>query len=78
MTTNDPHTPAPVDAALIEFIEKCGEVRFQRVREGYKGPLRWDIEFTVPGGDREVRGKTLCDAITKAIAARAKSTGGAA
>ena len=70
-----PPSAAPVDAALIEFIEKCGEVCFQRVREGFKGPKRWDIEFIVPGGDREVRGKTLSDAITKAIAARAAQGG---
>lgn len=61
------------DAAqeLEQFIEQVGDVHFQRCRIGSKdGNIRWDIEFG--HYDAEVRGKTLRDAITKAIAAQAK------
>ena len=54
-----------------QFIEQVGDVHFQRCRIGSKdGNIRWDIEFG--HYDAEVRGKTLRDAITKAIAAQAK------
>ncbi|WP_315127025.1 hypothetical protein [Comamonas antarctica] len=59
----------PAREPLAEFIERCGEVRFQRVRAGVGGPLRWDIEFTTNGGRQEVevRGSTLALAIAGAI-----------
>jgi hypothetical protein len=38
-----------------------------------EGAIRWDIEFG--HYDDEVRGKTLQEAITKAIAAQAKQGG---
>lgn len=56
---------------LEQFIEQVGDVHFQRCRVGSKeGAIRWDIEFGHYGA--EVRGKTLREAITKAIAAQAK------
>ena len=56
---------------LEQFIEQVGDVHFQRCRVGSKeGAIRWDIEFGHYGD--EVRGKTLREAITKAIAAQAK------
>ena len=56
---------------LEQLIEQVGDVHFQRCRVGSKeGAIRWDIEFGHYGA--EVRGKTLRDAITKAIAAQAK------
>lgn len=56
---------------LEQFIEQVGDVHFQRCRIGSKdGKIRWDIEFG--HYDAEVRGKTLREAITKAIAAQAK------
>lgn len=55
---------------LEQFIEKTGDVHF-RCRVGSKeGAIRWDIEFGYYG--LEVRGKTLREAITKAISAQAK------
>ena len=59
---------------LEQFIEQMEDVRFLRCRIGSKeGAIRWDIEFGHYGA--EVRGKTLRDAITKAIAAQAKQGG---
>lgn len=56
---------------LEQFIEQVGDVHFQKCRVGSKeGAIRWDIEFGHYGD--EVRGKTLREAITKAIAAQAK------
>ena len=56
---------------LEQLIEQVGDVHFQRCRVGSKeGAIRWDIEFGHYGA--EVRGKTLRDAITKALAAQAK------
>lgn len=59
----------PAREPLAEFIERCGDVRFQRVRVGIGGPLRWDIEFTTNGGRQEVEalGSTLAQAIARAI-----------
>lgn len=60
-----------IQQGLEQFIEQVGDVHFQRCRVGSKeGAIRWDIEFGHYGA--EVRGKTLQDAITKAIAAQAK------
>ena len=60
--------------ALEQFIEQFEDVHFQRCRIGSKeGAIRWDIEFGHYGA--EVRGKTLREAITKAIAAQAKQGG---
>lgn len=59
---------------LEQFIEQVGDVHFQRCRVGSKeGAIRWDIEFG--HYDAEVSGKTLREAITKAIAAQAKRGG---
>jgi len=59
---------------LEQFIEQVGDVHFQRCRVGSKeGAIRWDIEFGHYGD--EVRGKTLREAITKAIATKAKQGG---
>lgn len=61
----------PTQQGLEQFIEQFEDVHFQRCRIGSKeGAIRWDIEFGHYGA--EVRGKTLRDAITKAIAAQAK------
>ena len=66
----------PTQHGLEQFIEQTGDVHFQRCRVGSKeGEIRWDIEFGHYGA--EVRGKTLRDAITKAIAAQAKQGGAA-
>lgn len=55
---------------LEQFIEQVGDVHFQRFRFGSKeGAIRRDIEF---GYYNAVRGKTLREAITKALAAQAK------
>ena len=59
---------------LEQFIEQVGDVHFQRCRVGSKeGEIRWDIEFGHYGD--EVRGKTLREAITKAITTQAKKEG---
>ena len=61
----------PTQHGLEQFIEQTGDVHFQRCRVGSKeGEIRWDVEFGHYGA--EVRGKTLRDAITKALAAQAK------
>lgn len=61
---------------LAQFIEQVGDVHFQRCRIGSKeGAIRWDIEFGHYGD--KVCGKTLREAITKAIAAQAKQGGAA-
>ena len=33
------------DAARLDWIEKNGDVHIQRVRAGFNGPLRWDVEY---------------------------------
>ena len=33
------------DAGRMDWIEKNGDVRIQRVRAGFNGPLRWDVEY---------------------------------
>lgn len=59
-----------MEKKLIDFIEASGDVRLSRCRIGsIKGHIRWDVEF---GHDDSVRGKTLQEAITKALAAQAK------
>lgn len=59
---------------LEQFIEQAGDVHFQRCRLGsIKGPIRWDVSFGHHG--IEVRGKTLQEAIAKALAAQAKQGG---
>ena len=64
----------PTQQGLEQFIEQAGDVHFQKCRVGSKeGAIRWDIEFGHYGD--EVRGKTLREAITKAIAAQAKQGG---
>ena len=69
-------TTHPTQQGLEQFIEQVGDVHFQRCRVGSKeGAIRWDIEFGHYGV--EVRGKTLREAITKAIAAQAKQGGAA-
>lgn len=61
----------PVAQGLEQFIEQAGDVHFQRCRLGsIKGPIRWDVSFGHHG--IEVRGKTLQEAIAKALAAQAK------
>lgn len=67
-------TSHPTEHGLEQFIEQVGDVHFQRCRVGSKeGAIRWDIEFGHYGA--EVCGKTLREAITKAIAAQAKKGG---
>ena len=64
----------PTQHGLEQFIEQTGDVHFQRCRVGSKeGEIRWDVEFGHYGA--EVRGKTLRDAITKALAAQTKKEG---
>ena len=64
----------PAAQGLEQFIEQMEDVRFLRCRIGSKeGAIRWDIEFGHYGA--EVRGKTLREAITKALAAQAKQGG---
>ena len=64
----------PTQHGLEQFIEQTGDVHFQRCRVGSKeGEIRWDIEFGHYGA--EVRGKTLREAITKALAVQAKKEG---
>lgn len=64
----------PTQLGLEQFMEQVGDVHFQRCRVGSKeGEIRWDIEFGHYGA--EVRGKTLREAITKALAAQAKRGG---
>ena len=66
----------PTQQGLEQFIEQAGDVHFQRCRVGSKeGEIRWDIEFGHYGA--EVRGKTLREAIAKAMAAQAKQRGAA-
>ena len=61
---------------LEQFIEQMGDVHFQCCRVGSKeGEIRWGIEFGHYGA--EVRGKTLREAIVKAMAAQAKQRGAA-
>ena len=61
----------PTPQGLEQFIEQAGDVHFQRCRLGsIKGPIRWDVSFGHHG--IEVRGKTLQEAIAKALAAQAK------
>ena len=63
-----------LDAQLVAFIEKVRDFTAQAVRVGSKGgEIRWDIEFGHYGA--EVRGKTLRDAITKAMAVQTKKEG---
>ena len=63
-----------MDAQLVAFIAKVRDFKVQAVRVGAKeGEIRWDIEFGHYGA--EVRGKTLRDAITKALAVQAKHGG---
>lgn len=64
----------PTTQGLEQFIEQAGDVHFQRCRLGsIKGPIRWDVSFGHHG--IEVRGKTLQEAIAKALAAQAKQGG---
>ncbi|OOH86280.1 DUF4406 domain-containing protein [Comamonas kerstersii] len=64
----------PTQQGLEQFIEQAGDVHFQRCRLGsIKGPIRWDVSFGHHG--IEVRGKTLQEAIAKALAAQAKQGG---
>ena len=66
----------PTQQGLEQFIEQAGDVHFQRCRAGSKeGEIRLDIEFGHYGA--EVRGKTLREAIVKAMAAQAKQRGAA-
>ena len=66
----------PTQHGLEQFIEQTGDVHFQRCRVGSKeGEIRWDVEFGHYGA--EVRGKTLREAISKALAAHAKQGGAA-
>lgn len=64
----------PTTQGLEQLIEQAGDVHFQRCRLGsIKGPIRWDVSFGHHG--IEVRGKTLQEAIAKALAAQAKQGG---
>ncbi len=79
VAAHDPLYTAPqtqgVDAQLVAFIEKVRDFTAQAVRVGSKGgEIRWDIEFG--HDDIEVRGKTLQEAIAKALAAQAKKERG--
>lgn len=57
--------------ALIDFIESVGSVHIHRVRAGFNGPMRWDVEYGYE--DAKVSGRTLRDALSGAIkAARAQ------
>ena len=61
---------------LEQLIEQVGDVHFQRCRVGSKeGEIRWDIEFGP--NEVEVRGKTLQEAIAKALAVQSKQGGAA-
>ena len=65
-----------MDAQLVAFIENVRDFKAQAVRVGTKeGEIRWDIEFGHYGA--ELRGKTLREAISKALAAQAKQGGAA-
>lgn len=33
------------DAGRLDWIEKNGDVRIQKVRAGFNGPIRWDVEY---------------------------------
>lgn len=33
------------DTGRLDWIEKNGDVRIQRVRAGFNGPIRWDVEY---------------------------------
>lgn len=68
-----PATPAAQEAALIELIERVGNVRIQRVRKGFNGPIRWEVEYGYE--DTAVHGRTLRDAINAAARAQAKEGG---
>lgn len=59
------------DVKVIDLLEKSGDVRLSRCRLGtIKGQIRWDVEFGHDG--IEVRGKTLQEAIVKALAVQVK------
>ena len=65
-----------MDAQLVAFIENVRDFKAQAVRVGTKeGEIRWDIEFGHYGA--ELRGKTLREVISKALAAQAKQGGAA-
>ncbi len=70
LATQPPAIPAApavqASGELLAWIEKVGSVRIERVRAGFKGPIRWDIEYG-PHED-EARGDTLQDAIRAALA----------
>lgn len=75
LAANHPTQPAAqgLGAQLVAFIEKVRDFTAQAVRVGSKGgEIRWDIEFGP--NEVEVRGKTLQEAIAKALAAQAKKS----
>ena len=59
-----PHSASQGDA-LIDFIESVGSVHIHRVRAGFNGPMRWDVEYGYE--DAKVSGRTLRDALSGAI-----------
>ena len=67
------HPAAPVAQgdALIDFIESAGSVHIHRVRAGFNGPIRWDVEYGYE--DAKVSGRTLRDALSGVLKAGAAS-----
>lgn len=33
------------DSEILDWIEKTGSVSIQKCREGFNGPIRWDVEY---------------------------------
>ena len=57
------------DAARLDWIEENGDVRIQRVRAGFNGPLRWDVEYG-PYDDEARSKKDMRTAIDTAMEAK--------
>lgn len=67
----DTEAPVAQGDALIDFIESAGSVHIHRVRAGFNGPIRWDVEYGYE--DAKVSGRTLRDALSGVLKAGAAS-----